>query len=161
MFSAEAPATREFGLQRVEALPPELAEACQPDVDLLQRRRLDGVQASGPFRADGHEPGLPQYPQMLRHRGLRDAELGPDDPAHRTGGAAAEHSSLTAPMPGTVLRVLVTAGDVVEPRQPLVVLEAMKMETPLVAPYGTTVAEVHVAEGDHVARGAPLVELSE
>jgi biotin carboxyl carrier protein len=64
-------------------------------------------------------------------------------------------------MPGTVIRVLVAAGDTVEARQPLVVLEAMKMETPLVAPYAGTVAEVHVAEGDRVSGGAPLVELGE
>ena len=47
----------------------------------------------------------------------------------------------------------------VEARQPLVVLEAMKMETPLTAPYAGTVAEVHVAEGDRVAGGTLLVEL--
>jgi acetyl/propionyl-CoA carboxylase alpha subunit len=73
--------------------------------------------------------------------------------------AAAGESAVTAPMPGTVLRVLVAAGDKVEARQPLVVLEAMKMETPLVAPYEATVEAVHVAEGDVVAGGATLVEL--
>ena len=46
-------------------------------------------------------------------------------------------------------------------RQPLVVLEAMKMETPLVSPYEATVRAVHVAEGDRVAGGAVLVELEE
>jgi biotin carboxyl carrier protein len=64
-------------------------------------------------------------------------------------------------MPGTVIRVLVAAGDHVEPRQPLVVLEAMKMETPVVSPYGAVVRAVHVAEGDRVAGGATLVELEE
>ena len=64
-------------------------------------------------------------------------------------------------MPGTVVRVLVAAGDTVEPRQPLVVLEAMKMETPLVSPYDATVRAVHVAEGDRVAGGSLLVELEE
>jgi biotin carboxyl carrier protein len=64
-------------------------------------------------------------------------------------------------MPGTVLRVLVAAGDRVVARQPLVVLEAMKMETPLLAPYAAGVRAVHVREGDQIAGGALLVELEE
>jgi biotin carboxyl carrier protein len=64
-------------------------------------------------------------------------------------------------MPGTVIRVLVEPGATVAARQPLVVLEAMKMETPLVSPYGATVRAVHVGEGDRVAGGAVLVELDE
>jgi len=83
------------------------------------------------------------------------------DAAGRDGRAGGEQSALSAPMPGTVIRVLVTAGDRVEPRQPLVVLEAMKMETPLVSPYEAVVRAVHVAEGDRVAGGALLVELDE
>jgi biotin carboxyl carrier protein len=64
-------------------------------------------------------------------------------------------------MPGTVIRVLVEAGASVRARQPLVVLEAMTMETRLVAPYAATVSAVHVAEGDQVAGGAALVELGD
>ena len=77
------------------------------------------------------------------------------------GGAAHEQSSVVAPMPGTVIRVLVEAGSEVGARQPLVVLEAMKMETPLVSPYPATVRAVHVQEGDRVVGGAVLVELDE
>jgi acetyl/propionyl-CoA carboxylase alpha subunit len=80
--------------------------------------------------------------------------------AHRPGGAA-EQSALTAPMPGTVVRVLVAEGDRVEARQTLCVLEAMKMETPLVSPYEAIVRAVHVSEGDRVAGGTVLVELEE
>jgi biotin carboxyl carrier protein len=64
-------------------------------------------------------------------------------------------------MPGTVIRVLAAEGDRVEPRQPLVVVEAMKMETPLVSPFEATVLRVHVAEGDRVNGGTVLVELEE
>jgi biotin carboxyl carrier protein len=64
-------------------------------------------------------------------------------------------------MPGVVIRVLVQPGERVEPRQTLVLLEAMKMETPLVSPYAAVVRRVHVAEGDRVAGGALLVELEE
>ena len=80
--------------------------------------------------------------------------------AHVSDGPV-ERSILKAPMPGTVIRVLAVEGDRVEPRQPLVILEAMKMETPLVSPYEAVVRRVHVAEGDQVAGGAVLVELEE
>ena len=64
-------------------------------------------------------------------------------------------------MPGTVIRVHVAPGDEVEARDPLVVVEAMKMEMPLLAPRAGTVRAVHVAEGETVARGEVLVELEE
>jgi 3-methylcrotonyl-CoA carboxylase alpha subunit len=76
-------------------------------------------------------------------------------------GPTSEQSTVTAPMPGTVIKVLVEPGARVAARQPLVVLEAMKMETPLVSPYDADVVAVHVAEGDRVAGGAVLVELDE
>jgi acetyl/propionyl-CoA carboxylase alpha subunit len=85
----------------------------------------------------------------------------PPDPDAAVEHGGQEQSSLSAPMPGTVIRVLVGAGDPVQPRQPLVVLEAMKMETPVVSPYEAVVRAVHVAEGDRVAGGTVLVELEE
>jgi acetyl/propionyl-CoA carboxylase alpha subunit len=76
-------------------------------------------------------------------------------------GPGHEQSAVTAPMPGTVLRLLVAEGETVHPRQPLLVLEAMKMETPLHSPYEAVVRAVHVAEGDRVEGGALLLELEE
>ena len=85
-----------------------------------------------------------------------------DDLSHAAAGpSGGAQSSLTAPMPGTVIKVLAAPGDKVEQRQTLLVLEAMKMETPVVSPYAGTVKAVHVAEGDRVAGGALLVELDE
>ncbi|HTO26667.1 MAG TPA: acetyl-CoA carboxylase biotin carboxyl carrier protein subunit, partial [Gaiellaceae bacterium] len=83
------------------------------------------------------------------------------DAAARPDGALAEQSTVTAPMPGTVIRVLAAPGAHVAARDPLVVIEAMKMETPLASPYDATVRAVHVAEGDRVSGGAVLVELEE
>jgi acetyl/propionyl-CoA carboxylase alpha subunit len=79
----------------------------------------------------------------------------------RGGPSGVEQSALTAPMPGTVIKVLAEPGDKVEHRQTLLVLEAMKMETPVVSPYAATVKAVNVKEGDRVAGGAVLVELEE
>jgi acetyl/propionyl-CoA carboxylase alpha subunit len=79
-------------------------------------------------------------------------------PVHAPG---TESSELVAPMPGTVIRVAVRAGDSVAAGDPLLVLEAMKMETPMPSPYDATVKAVHVEEGDRVERGALLVELDE
>ena len=60
-------------------------------------------------------------------------------------------------MPGKVVRVLVKPGDTVAARQPLVVVEAMKMENELRAGRDGTVAEVHVREGVSVDAGALLI----
>ena len=101
----------------------------------------------GPFRLNLPAPA-PQPP--------------PDVEAAAHGqGRATEQSAVTAPMPGTVVGVLVSPGDRVEARQTLCVLEAMKMETPLTSPYAATVRAVHVSEGDRVAGGTLLVELEE
>ncbi|HKY12039.1 MAG TPA: biotin carboxylase N-terminal domain-containing protein [Gaiellaceae bacterium] len=85
-----------------------------------------------------------------------------DAAAHAArAGDGAEQSALTAPMPGTVIRVLAQEGERVAHRQPLLVLEAMKMETPVVSPYDAVVKAIHVQEGDRIAGGALLVELEE
>ncbi|HEU0303859.1 MAG TPA: biotin carboxylase N-terminal domain-containing protein [Gaiellaceae bacterium] len=76
-------------------------------------------------------------------------------------GTVSTQATLAAQMPGTVLRVLVAEGDAVAPHQPLLVLEAMKMETPVTSPHEATVRRLLVAEGDQVAAGQQLVELEE
>jgi acetyl/propionyl-CoA carboxylase alpha subunit len=81
------------------------------------------------------------------------------DAAAHAHGPGEGSGTITAPMPGTVIKVTAREGDRVAARDPLVVLEAMKMETPLVAPFDGTIAKVHVAEGDRVPGGAVLVEL--
>jgi acetyl-CoA/propionyl-CoA carboxylase biotin carboxyl carrier protein len=67
--------------------------------------------------------------------------------------AAAGTGTVTVPMQGTIVRVLVAAGDAVEVGQTLCVLEAMKMENAIVADKEGTVAEVRVSEGDSVGGG--------
>ncbi|MEX2273647.1 MAG: biotin/lipoyl-containing protein [Vicinamibacterales bacterium] len=81
--------------------------------------------------------------------------------ANRRRGRAARHAEgeqrIVAPMPGRVLRVLVSQGDSVEVRQPVVVIEAMKMENELRATKAGTIKEVAVEPGASVEAGRLLV----
>jgi acetyl/propionyl-CoA carboxylase alpha subunit len=73
------------------------------------------------------------------------------------GAAGSGPQRVVAPMPGKIVRVLVTVGDEVLARQPIAVVEAMKMENELRAVRGGTVSEVHAREGASVDAGALLV----
>jgi propionyl-CoA carboxylase alpha chain len=74
--------------------------------------------------------------------------------------ATAEPGSLVAPMPGTVARVEAAAGQRVSAGQPVLVLEAMKMEHQVVAPADGLVAEIMVARGDQVEAGDVLATVT-
>jgi biotin carboxyl carrier protein len=67
---------------------------------------------------------------------------------------------LTAPMPGKVLKILVAEGDQVEAGQPLITVEAMKMETTLAAEGAARIKRIPVSEGQMIDAGAVLMELS-
>jgi biotin carboxyl carrier protein len=86
--------------------------------------------------------------RMRAIRELSGATAGPAGPA-----------PLLAPMPGMVVRVQVQVGDVVQPGQGLVVMEAMKMENELRATAAATVKAVIAQPGTAVEKGALLVEL--
>jgi acetyl/propionyl-CoA carboxylase alpha subunit len=73
--------------------------------------------------------------------------------------ATSGHSSLSAPMPATVIRVEVSPGGQVRRGDTLVILEAMKMELPIRADTDGTVASVSCKPGDLVQPGVPLVEI--
>ena len=68
--------------------------------------------------------------------------------------------SMGAPMPGVVLKILVSAGDVVKKGQPLLILEAMKMEHAIAAPHDGRVSAVNCSEGELVQPGIDLIELT-
>ena len=71
-------------------------------------------------------------------------------PRLAAGGGGAGDGTVSAPMQGTIVKVLVAQDDAVEPGQALLVLEAMKMENHINAERGGTVKEVRVAAGDTV-----------
>jgi len=68
-------------------------------------------------------------------------------------------ASLSAPMPGKILQVLVKEGQKVEPGQPLMILEAMKMEHRIVASEDGIISSIFFSEGDQVQQGVPLLEM--
>lgn len=85
-----------------------------------------------------------------RGRGRRQEDSGHSGP-----------DRVTAPMPGKVVRVLVGPGDAVQARQPVVVIEAMKMENELRARRDGVVAELHAREGQSVDAGALLAVIAD
>lgn len=74
--------------------------------------------------------------------------------------AAAGGFIVKAPMPGSVIEVMVKEGDTVSDGDVLLVLEAMKMENELTAQQAGTVAEILIKKGDTVNSGDPLIVLS-
>ena len=79
------------------------------------------------------------------------------DPMKHAGETEAEGGRLTAPMPGKVVAVLVSAGQSVKKGEPLVIMEAMKMEHTIAAPHDGVVEEILYAVGDQVTDGVALL----
>jgi 3-methylcrotonyl-CoA carboxylase alpha subunit len=82
------------------------------------------------------------------------------DPIAHAGEGEADEGRLTAPMPGKIIALLVSAGERVARGAPLLIMEAMKMEHTINAPGDGTVSELLYAVGDQVDEGAQLLSLS-
>jgi biotin carboxyl carrier protein len=105
---------------------------------------------------------IPLGPHEASARGARSpAQLLDAAAARRARAASAGNDSqrqIRAPMPGRIVKVLVTPGQTVIAGQPAVVIEAMKMENELACGLDGSVTRVLVGPGDAVERGAVLVE---
>jgi 3-methylcrotonyl-CoA carboxylase alpha subunit len=111
--------------------------------------RLDGTALHGTVRRDGE---LLHVFTGGAHHTLHYA-----DPMAHAGEHETQGGRLTAPMPGKVVAVLVKNGQEVRKGEPLVIMEAMKMEHTISAPSDGVVEEVLYQVGDQVADGAPLL----
>jgi biotin carboxyl carrier protein len=119
-------------------------------VEIDGRSEIVYVAASGDHRWafwNGH---------VFRDSRAADAAAAARSARPRTATA----QSLTAPMPATVIKVLVTPGATVKKGDTVIVLEAMKMELPIRAPADATVTAVHCREGELVQPDATLIELT-
>jgi len=81
------------------------------------------------------------------------------DPLAHASDEEPRGGHLTAPMSGTIVAVLVKAGDAVAKGAPLLILEAMKMEHTITAPAAGTVSAVHYRQGDQVREGVDLIDV--
>ncbi len=73
--------------------------------------------------------------------------------------SATAAGAITSPMPGQVLRTLVAVGDEVKKGQPLLVVEAMKMQLEISAPHAGKVRSLAAGPGDKILAGVPLAEV--
>jgi len=94
----------------------------------------------------------------LLGRAYHCAVVDPRRAALKLGGGAGAGAIKTS-MPGLVVRVMVEEGALVEEGDPLLVLEAMKMENEITAPIDGRIAAVHVAAGESLEAGAKLIQI--
>jgi 3-methylcrotonyl-CoA carboxylase alpha subunit len=113
---------------------------------------LDGVRGHATVLDHGSETAV-----FLAGENWRLVEI---DPLAAHEGDDPGAGRLTAPMPGRVTQLLVGVGDIVRRGEPLMIIEAMKMEHMVAAPVDGTVEAVRFAVGDLVEEGAELIALA-
>ncbi len=117
---------------------------------------LDGPAATASARVSTPVASAPVTAPMAAPMA---APIAAPAPAAAPAAPAAGHA-VAAPMPGVVFKIRVAVGQVVAQDEELVVLEAMKMESPIYAPCAGTVSAILVKETDSVNEGQVLVQLS-
>ncbi|HET9691023.1 MAG TPA: biotin carboxylase N-terminal domain-containing protein [Acidimicrobiales bacterium] len=145
-------------LSGVSATPATPAEAGDGDGEAKVQRDVD-VEVNGRrYSVRMWVPESSTGPVAVTGGGGAARPARPRRGAAGGGGAGpAGSGSVTVPMQGTIVKVLVAVGDTVEAGQAVTVLEAMKMENNIVAETGGTVKEVKVAPGDAVGAGDVVV----
>ncbi len=108
-----------------------------------------------PVHADT-EPGQPK-PMFFSETQITSPKS--TGPVLKKPDSVVNASSVVAPLPGLIMKILVKPGDEVTPGQDLMIMEAMKMENEIQAHAKGVVQEVRVKEGDNVSEGDVLVVL--
>ena len=115
------------------------------------------VEAGKAMLLDEYEAVVPSAPAAAPAAVAAAPVAAPAAAPAPAAAAPVAGEAVVAPMPGTILKVNVTAGQAVKEGDLLVVLEAMKMENEIFAPKAGTVAQVLVNKGSSVDTGATLV----
>ena len=110
-----------------------------------------------PAQAAPQPPSAPSAPPAAAAPASTPAPAAPV-PAAAPPPRASSDGMVVAPMPGIILSIAVKEGDDVNAGDPLLVLEAMKMENEIHAPQAGKVKKIHVSEGTEVQSGYELVE---
>ena len=118
------------------------------------------VEAGKAMLLDEYEAYAPA-PALAAVPAPAPAAAAPAVPAPAPAAAVtAAGDTISAPMPGNILRIEVNQGDAVKKGQTLLILEAMKMENEIAAPRDGTVAQIVTAKGAVVETGTPLLVLA-
>jgi glutaconyl-CoA/methylmalonyl-CoA decarboxylase subunit gamma len=115
------------------------------------------ADATSTVNQTGHGPAVPLRP--IVSPAITALSSPATAPATASVSAAEGCRIVASPMAGHVFKCLVKPGDVIAHNQVLMVLDAMKMETPIAAPFAGTVRAVLVKEGDSVEDGQALLHL--
>ena len=118
------------------------------------------VEAGKAMCVAEYEAFVPAAPAPVAAAPVAAAPVAAAPAAAPAAAAPVAGEAVTAPMPGNILKVAVTAGQSVNEGDLLVVLEAMKMENEIFAPKSGTVAQVLVSKGSTVDTGATMVVLN-
>ena len=140
--------------ERLDLSELQVTPAAPPDDDGSEATVLRRVTAEVAGRRYEMKLWLPDTGAVVQRSGTAAS------PKRRGGSgsvSAIKTGSVTVPMQGTIVKVLVEVGDEVEEGQTLCVLEAMKMENTISASTAGTVAEVRVAAGDSVSGGDVVI----
>lgn len=138
-------------------------EAQQPDGGTCLA--ISGVSITASHVAavlDGERRGARWYrhgPHLHLWSGAAHHEFLLEDPRTREFAASAASGGLTTPLPGVVAAVSVEEGQTVSAGEVLMVIEAMKMEHSIAAPYDGVVRAIHFVRGDRVPEGSELLSL--
>ena len=118
--------------------------------------KVDGQE----YQVEMEEIGAVATPAPVAPVAAPAAPAAAPAPAAPVAATPAGADAMPSPMPGNILRILVNVGDTVTENQPLMILEAMKMENEIVAAKAGVVAGIHVKEGQVVNPGDALITIN-